>query len=305
MTQLNHLVSGTNPEDVIKEIKYIFSLMATDANHEIFDQIYSDVVSLFNGHYPGYRACNAKYHDLEHTNLVVLAATRLIHGFFPEGRQFVPENFILVFAAALFHDVGLIQAESDLDGSGAKHTIGHEERSVDFMRQYLSEKNFSSQAIEDCSHMIRCTILRLDPNAIPFRNKEIETLGKIVGSADLLGQMADRCYLEKLLLLFEEFEEAGLPGFDSAVDLLQKTEAFFESIAQKRLNQEFDGVATSMRSHFKLRWNLDRDLYAEAISNHIKYLKNLAVICADSYVCYLQNLRRGGIVKSNYEDIAL
>ena len=31
----------------------------------------------------------------------------------------------------------------------------------------------------------------------------------MLGTADLIGQMADRYYLEKLLLLYEEFSEAG------------------------------------------------------------------------------------------------
>jgi len=128
-------------------------------------------------------------------------------------------------------------------------------------------------------------------------------LGKIVGSADLLGQMADRCYLEKLLLLYKEFEEAKLPGFDSELDLLQKTETFYESVAQKRLKNDFSGIAASLRLHFKVRWNEDRDLYLEAIENNIDYLKGLTLRCRDNYTCYLKNLRRGGIVRTNYSDL--
>jgi len=303
MTQLSSLVSGANPQDVLKELKYIYSLISPSKQDDILDQIYWDVVKLFNGQYPGFRASNTKYHDLEHTNLVVLAATRLMHGCFLTGHAFSSENLILGFAAALFHDVGLIQSEFEQNGSGAVFTLGHEERSITVMARYLAQNNFSPQTIADCATLIQCTILSVQTKDIPFRNTEIEMLGKIVGSADLLGQMADRCYLEKLLLLYKEFEEAKLPGFDSELDLLKKTEAFYESVAQKRLTNDFSGIAASMRLHFKDRWNEDRDLYSEAIENNIDYLKSLIARCRDNYTCYLENLRRGGIVRANYSDL--
>lgn len=303
MAQLSSLVSGANPQDVIKEIKYLCSLMVPSRPDPIFDSIYSDVVALFNGQYPGFRASNTKYHDLEHTNMVVLATVRLMHGCFLKGYTFIPENIFLGFAAALFHDVGLIQALTEKNGTGAVFTVGHEERSIAFMGSYLARKNFSPQMIEDCAALIRCTILGIKIKEISFRNKEIETLGKIIGSADLLGQMADRCYLEKLLLLYKEFEEARLPGFDSELDLLHKTESFYKTVAQKRLANDFSGIAAYMRLHFKHRWNEDRDLYAEAIKNNIDYLKIIIAICHDDYNCYLKILRRGGIVNAHYSDL--
>ena len=300
MTQLASLVSAASPQDVIKELKYIYSLMAPVGQDDIFDQIYADIVKIFQGEYSGFRASNTKYHDLEHTNLVVLAVTRLMHGCFLKGHAFISENLILGFTAALFHDIGLIQTESEQNGSGAVFTVGHEERSIALMVRYLTEKNFSPQTIADCEALIRCTILGVPLKDIPFRNKEIEILGKIVGSADLLGQMADRCYLEKLLLLFKEFEEAKLPGFDSELDLLKKTEAFYESIARQRLKNDFSGIAACMRLHFKARWKEDRDLYSKAIQNNLDYLKSLIVRCRDNYSCYLKYLRRGGVVRTHY-----
>lgn len=303
MTQLSCLISGADPQDVIKEIKYIYSMMTPSRPDSDFDPIYADIVALFNGRYPEFQACNTQYHDLEHTNLVVLAVARLMHGYFLQGNAFIAENFFLGFAAALFHDVGLIQAVSEQSGSGAVFTVGHEERSIHFMRRYLTSKRFSAQTIEDCAALIRCTMLNAQFNDIRFRNKEIEVMGKIVGSADLLGQMADRCYLEKLLLLFKEFEEARLPGFDSELELLQKTESFYKSVAQKRLTSDFSGVAACMRLHFKHRWNLNRDLYLESITNNINYLKFISEKCRNNYSCYLKNLRRGGIVQKNYSHL--
>lgn len=105
---------------------------------------------------------------------------------------FQPENIFTALTASLFHDSGLIQTDQEQEGTGARYTIGHENRSVVFIRQYLYAKNYSKNMIEDCAHIIICTDLEQDVGEIPFRSKEIETLGKIVGSSDLVAQIADR-----------------------------------------------------------------------------------------------------------------
>ena len=122
------------------------------------------------------------------------------------------------------------------------------------MRKYLSQKGFPDQQIEDCSHLIMCTILNLPPKEIPFRSSEIETLCKIVGTADLMAQIADRYYIEKLLLLFQEFQEAGVPDFATELDLLKKTEGFYKNVAKQRLAHDFSGISVNMTAHFKQRW---------------------------------------------------
>jgi len=294
---LYDLIDLDDSRKVLSEIQNIVSLITPGVDNVFIDRIYSDTVDLFNGQYPGYRASTAKYHNLEHTKAVVLATARLMHGHAQNKNTFTPLNVVIGLAAALFHDIGYIQAEHDLEGSGAKYTIGHEERSIGFMREYLSANHFSSQDLEDCAHVIYCTMLARSPKSIPFRTNEIETLGKIIGSADLLAQIADRLYLERLLLLFLEFEEARLPGFDSALDLMQKTKGFYEFVAQKKLTEEFDGFAADMHLHFLHRWDIDRDLYAESIGKNIEYIKTLNDLCRGDFDCYLLNLKRGGIVE--------
>ena len=64
------------------------------------------------------------------------------------------------------------------------------------MRHYFLDKGYKEDDIIDCAHIIQCTILALSPKDITFRTKEIEILGKIVGTTDLLAQIADRIYLE-------------------------------------------------------------------------------------------------------------
>lgn len=290
--KLYDLLDVGNSREVLTEISHIVSIMTGGFDSDVFRSIYDDVERLFNGQYPGYQASKTKYHDHEHTLSVVLATARLMHGCYLDGVSLTSRHILLGLVSSLFHDVGLIQKEEEKVGTGARFTVGHEERSIVFMKTYLGSKSFSSVDMEDCAHCIQATILSLPVKDIGFRSKEAEILGHIVGSADLLAQMADRNYLEKLLLLFQEFEEAGIPGFDSELELLQKTEDFYNFVAQKRLTDDLGGVSSSMLFHFKSRWNMDQDLYDESISNNIAYLKSLTAICEDSFQCYLENLRR-------------
>jgi len=295
--KLYDLVDLTHPQKVLDEIKYIISLMADDFDFDRLEIFFTDTVRLFNGEYPGYQKSKTKYHDLEHTNSVVLATARLMHGCFVKGEAFTPRTILLGITANLFHDTGLIQTDNDINGTGAKYTVGHEERSITFMTEYLSSKNFSSKDIKDCSHLIQCTILSLPVKDIPFRSTTTEMLGKIIGSADLLAQIADRNYLEKLFLLFQEFEEANIPGFSSELELLHKTEDFYKFVAKKRLSEELGNISVNMLHHFKTRWDIDRDLYEESISKNIEYLKSVINECQDSVSCYLEKLRRLDISK--------
>ena len=284
--KLYDLIDFNNPHEILEEIKTIVALIVTDFDYTMLEVIYGDVESIFSGEY------------LEHTNSVMLATARLMHGSFLKDHVFSSKSVLLGLIASLFHDIGFIQAESDQKGSGAKYTVGHEQRSINFMKKYLATKSFTPHEMEDCSHIIMCTILNLELDQIPFRSDEIKMLGKIIGSADLLAQMADRAYLEKLFLLFKEFEEAGLPGYGSEFELLHKTEDFYQQVAKKRLTRQFDGIFKYMQFHFHDRWNIDEDLYEKSIVANINYLRAIVKKCKSSGDCFFQHLRRGNIAKN-------
>lgn len=281
------------PVGALLEIKKIIEMMAEDFNFALLDQLHADLILLFSGQYPGYRASNTAYHDVFHTNAVALAMTRILHGFVLEGRRLSTWEITIGVFAAFFHDTGLIQEEDDQEGTGAKYTIGHEQRSINLMRRYLAPRGFSPEDLDDCSQIIQCTILSKDPREIPFRTKETALLGKAMGSADLLAQMADRQYLEKLSSLYREFYEGGIPGYDSELEIINKTEEFFHTVAQRRLEVELDGVGASVKQHFRVRWGIDQDLYEAAICKNLAYLKQVREKCRDRYECYEENLRRG------------
>jgi hypothetical protein len=257
--------SGTY-EEIVKTLL----LVDPDFDTSYVKKVYSDIICLFNGEYPGYRASNTKYHNLEHT----CAVTEL------------------GLIGALFHDTGLIQTVEEKEGTGAQYTIGHEERSIGLMGEYLAANGFSEEDIHDCSHIIMCTILTLPLADIPFRSDEIRTMGRVLGSADLIAQMADRNYLEKLPLLFLEFKEAKMPGFETPLELFKNTGEFYHSVVRRRLTEELGNVYTAALFHFRKRWDIDRDLYSESMTSNIKYMKKIYGDCAESFECLLTKIRR-------------
>ena len=302
MNALNHTrpceaLMIDDPEIIRAEIGTVADLICDGFDHAALQRVVADTIDIFEGRYPGYRASKTKYHNLEHTLSVALASARLIHGCTLAGDAFNPEDVQIALVAALFHDVGLIQTTDDRQGTGAKYTVGHEERSVDFVQCYLRQQGAAQDQIRACASMIRCTILAQHPKDIHFPYPAAERLGHIIGSADLLAQIADRTYLEKLLLLYMEFEEARLPGFDSQLDLLQKTVGFYQFVARKRLFEDLDGVCNHMINHFRNYCGIDTDLYDNSMQKNIAYVDTLSKKCGDSLVCYLDNLKRGGIAR--------
>jgi hypothetical protein len=96
----------------------------------------------------------------------------------------------------------------------------------------------------------------------------------MLGTADLLGQMADRTYLEKLIFLYHEFQEGKVPIYNTEIEFFCKTELFFK-LTQERFNKDLAGVRRYMTAHFRNRWKIDADLYAVAILRNQEYLKRI------------------------------
>ena len=272
-SKLYDLTDTSFPAETLDEIKNILLLIDTSLDPSPIQKIYEDITHLFYGEFPGYRASNTKYHNLEHTSSVTLAAARLIHGLHVQGQVFSSRLIQLCLIGALFHDTGLIQTEEEVEGTGAQYTIGHEDRSIAFMEKYLEGKGYSQEDIRDCKHIIMCTELTLSLAEIPFDSEEVRTMGKVLGTADLVAQMADKDYQEKLQLLFLEFEEAGMEDFKSPLELFSKTEEFYRSVVRKRLAGELEGVFSAAIHHFKERWKINRNLYEESIQSNIRHMK--------------------------------
>jgi hypothetical protein len=291
--QCKDLVSMEDPREVLYEVKGIVQLMYPVFNFPPIQKVFQDVVKLFLGEYPGYGACNTWYHDLKHTTDCLLAMARLIHGGFVQGMVMGKRDVALALIAALLHDTGYIQTTEDGAGTGAKYTLVHVERSIEFLKGYFAQHGYSSEDFLFCRNCLKCTGLEVKIGELEFISHNHETLGQMLGTADLLGQMADRTYLEKLPFLYREFKEGGVPDFADELDLLQKTPGFWE-FTQERFAGELGGVDRLMRDHFRVRWGLDQDLSREAVERNIAYLQVILVNHRDDYRRYL---KRDGLKK--------
>jgi hypothetical protein len=265
-------VSLDNPGDVMGEVKDIILLIYRNFNFNQFEQVFGDIIKLFNGHYPGYRHCNTFYHDLSHTMDCLLVTTKLIHGASLNGIVFTSRDVTLGLISALMHDTGYIQAVEDNTGTGAKYTVSHIERSIEFMKQYFHDQAFPAEYLPICRDFLRCTGLDVKINEIKFQSREHEILGQILGTADLIGQMANENYLEKLPFLYDEFKEGGVPGYKNRFDLLEKTPAFWEMV-KKRLVNELGHVDRYLRDYLRVLWGINQDLYRQAIDRNIERLQ--------------------------------
>jgi hypothetical protein len=290
LEKFEDLIPMDDPHAVFEEVCRIVMALQARFDFTALFRVFDDVARLFAGEYPGYQQCNTRYHDFKHTTDCLLAMTRLIHGGSVQGLTFSQRETALGLIAALFHDTGYIQSLDDCEGTGAKYTLVHIDRSIAFMERYFADAGFSVRDFQYCRNCVRCTGLDVKIEEITFESRGHRVMGYMLGTADLLGQMADRTYLERLPFLYREFAEGGVPGFTSELDLLEKTPAFWE-FTKQRLAGALGNVDRYMADHFRAWWGLDRDLNQETIENNITYLK---FILENNGASYRRYLCRGG-----------
>ncbi len=207
----------------------------------------------FLGNYKDYQPIDARYHDLEHTLQGTLCMARLLRGWsLAKAQPVLTERlFELGIIAILLHDTGYLKKRDDLEGTGAKYTLIHVDRSIEFAAELLADKNCAPTEIKSVQNMIRCTGLNVDLSSIPFDSELERRVGFALGTADLLGQMAARDYVEKLPVLYSEFAEAARfnPGkmptaelFGGPEELIQKTPLFWEKYVRAKIENQFQGV---------------------------------------------------------------
>lgn len=290
---ISTLLAIGSSEEVLNEVLEIVRLISSDFNTEPVRNVFDVVERLYNGDFPGYRACNTGYHDFRHAIETFLAMSRLMHGAVLDNESISERQIITALIAAILHDVGYIQEESDTQGTGAKHKAHHEQRSMDFLSRHGFEFGLSVEEIAAGRVIILCTDMDTDITTIAFPSPQIELLGKLLGAADLMAQLAERKYLEKLLYLYYECKEAGVGGYESELDILRKSINFYDFF-EERLKTTLDGVDRFMQLHFASKWGINKNLYHEAINKQKDYLLKILKIPDANPRDYL---KQGGIVK--------
>lgn len=278
-------INTTDPAAVNGEVNRIFAALYPKASTRVLKRSFKDLVRLHHGEYPGYRACDTSYHDLQHTLDVTLAMARLMDGY-ERSRDRTdtlgPRLFGFGIVMALFHDIGYLRRASDTrHKNGAEYTLKHVTRGARFLEEYLNELGMAKLA-PLAAQIVHFTGYERPVQKIRLPNLTFRLLGNMLGSADIIAQMADRCYLEKCRdRLFIEFVEGGLAArdetdhrpsvqFKSAEDLVVKTPSFYRS-AMARLDDQLAGAYRYAETHFG-----GRNLYIETIDKNIRFAAEVA-----------------------------
>lgn len=273
--RLDQLVKHNSPYAVFEEVKNNFIYHYPISEFLLLRKIFEDYIDLMEGRNPKYKKCDVKFHDIQHTTDVILALSRLIDGYNLKNPQkkFHVLKVKLVLIAAIFHDIGYLQRIDDVEPTGARYTKVHVYRSIEIAEDYFSEKkSLNKKEIELVKKFILSTEVNIDISKIKFKDKDEQTLACMISTADFLGQMSSRTYLEKLLFLYKEFKEGGITFYSSELDLFFKTPQFY-SLVFKKLKKDYNSVYKYAKIHFQKRYRINKNLYLIAIKRQIKYLK--------------------------------
>jgi hypothetical protein len=248
-------IADVNTKEVLEvrdAISEIYFELFPNGSLSFVEAAFDWVIDAFEGHYADYQAIDAKYHDFEHTLQGTLCFARLLHGYTQAGAipELTQRMFELGLLAILLHYTGYLKKRGDWEGTGAKYTLVHVARSADFAAALLRQKGFPGEEIRAVQNMIRCTGVNANLNSIPFQSELERRVGFALGTADLVGQMAADDYIEKLGILFLEFEESnrynnrkgGPEIFASAADLRRRTPLFWSKYVLPKINSDFLGM---------------------------------------------------------------
>ncbi|MGH8699981.1 MAG: hypothetical protein ACREVR_02235 [Burkholderiales bacterium] len=244
---------------------------------------FDDMKALFAGRYPGYLACDTLYHDLRHTLDMTLATARLIDG---HDRTCATADWLGARRAmfgvmvALLHDSGYIRRNSESGvENGAVFTKVHVSRSAEFLRSYLPTVGFAAEA-NTAARLTHFTGYELDIEQIGLKDAKDHLLGCIVGTSDLIAQIADRQYIEKCRdFLYREFVWGGIAReiqpdgreivrYASPTDLVIKTPGFYQYFARPRIEKTLKGVDRYAEAHLD-----GPNLYQQEIARNMEFLR--------------------------------
>lgn len=257
-------IRTTDPIEVCDRVLGLFHGLFPDGNTRPMQRAFEDLSQLYHGKHPDYHACDTEYHDIQHVLDVTLAMARLLDGYQrdpQENAPLSPELFNTGIVTALFHDVGYLRRRNDHKHRfGAEYTLTHVSRGSKFLREYLPQIGLKRHAAE-ASVLVHFTGYERDADTIRMDDPLLRRIGEILGTADIIAQMSDRCYLEKCHdRLYPEFVLGGIARrkmpdgtikvvYKSGKDLLSKTPAFYVN-AMQRLDEKLHQAYRYAETHF-------------------------------------------------------
>lgn len=277
-------INVEDPDQVRDAVLALFAARYPGADLAPLRQAFGDVKSLFRGTFPGYLPCDTLYHDLRHTLDMTLAMARLLDGHdrsHVEAERIGVRRAMLGVVVALLHDSGYLKRASEAHiENGAVFTKVHVSRSADFLTRYLPQLGYAEEA-GAAAKLVHFTGYEMDIEDILLHDPKDRRLGCLVGTADLIGQMSDRLYLEKCReFLYPEFvwghiaretlaDGREIVRYASPDDLMLKTPGFYEYVARARIDKKLGGVDRYAEAHFD-----GPSLYQTEIDRNMGFLKS-------------------------------
>jgi hypothetical protein len=279
-------VQVSSPAAVLAAIESLFRPTWPQLSLTPLEQAFAHFERLFAGEVPGFHGVDTVYHDRQHTLDITLALARLMVGYerqAPEAQRLGAERATVGILTGLFHDVGYLRREDDAGSrNGAEFTRIHVSRGARFLAEYLPVLGLGAWV------PIATEIIHFTGYEVPFKAIEAKvsdprdiTVGHLLGTADMIAQIADRCYLEKCRdRLYAEFVLGGvaLPfsegnpqvKYASGLDLLRQTPDFIADVRAKRLDREFHGAYR----HLEILYG-GRNPYIESIDRNVEFLRQV------------------------------
>jgi hypothetical protein len=284
---VTNTVQVSVPAAVLEAVKALYRPVWPELEFAPLEQAFEHFERLFAGQVSGYFGVDTVYHDRQHTLDITLALARLIVGherMQQDTLKLGSERAIVGLIVGLFHDVGYLRRTDDHESrNGAEFTRTHVSRGARFLEEYLPQLGLSAWV------PVTSQIIHFTGYEVPFPQIEAKVpdkrdvmLGHLLGTADMVGQIADRCYLEKCRdRLYAEFELGGvaLPvaanggrqvKYASGLDLLRQTPEFVAEVRAKRLDGEFHSAYRFLEA-----LHGGRNPYMEAIDRNMEYLRQI------------------------------
>src|SRR5712692_10359802 len=291
MRRNDHDVTGsvrtTDPASVGAEVVRVFEGLFGGAAAPELKRAFREAAGLYRGEHADYFACDTEYHDIQHVLDVTLAMARLMDGYAPArhsgDERLTKELFVVAALAGLFHDFGYLRRLHDhRHRYGAEYTLSHVSRGATFLRRYVRALGLGEEMARLAATLLHFTGYERHAESIRIAGTLPRRLGQMLGTADIIAQMADRCYLEKCRdRLFPEFllgrlagEASGarrtLPVFASGEDLVRRTPGFYQG-ATKRLNLQLARSYEYAARHFG-----GTNLYLQEMEKNVRYAEHVA-----------------------------
>jgi hypothetical protein len=269
-------IRTTDPAAVGAEVTRMFHSLYPQASSAAIEHAFADAANLYSGRHPRFHPCDTGYHDLQHVLDVTLAQARLMDGYerTRNGSPPLPPVLYTVgVICALFHDVGYVRRRGDRrHRNGAEYMPTHVSRGATFLLEYLRHAGLGRYA-RAAAALVHYTGYERAAEAIHVDNLLLRRIGQMLGTADILAQMSDRCYLEKCRdRLYPEFVLGGVARghFRSASELIGKTPGFYLN-ATKRLDLQLARAYEYAERHFS-----GQNLYLEEIHKNVRHARLVA-----------------------------